>query len=144
MQRISTAGLKFIMHWEGFCSVVYWCIAGYKTIGIGHLVRPGEDWSNGITEEEAIQLLRKNIASVEAAIHRLIYVPLSCPQFNSLCSFGFNLGSGAIQRSALRRYLNRGDYDEAAEEFPRWCWAGGRKVRGLLLRRLAEREMFLA
>jgi lysozyme len=39
--------------------------------------------------------------------------------------------------------LNRGEYDEAAEEFLRWVWAGGRRLKGLIRRRIAEREMFL-
>jgi hypothetical protein len=54
-----------------------------------------------------------------------------------LGSFTFNLGGGRLQGSTLRARLNRGDYEGAAEQFPRWVYAGG-KLKGLLRRRLAE------
>jgi len=40
--------------------------------------------------------------------------------FSSLCSWTYNLGSGALQRSTLRMKLNRGEYLGAADEFPKW------------------------
>lgn len=40
---------------------------------------------------------------------RLITVPLSDGQFDALVSFTFNLGSGALQRSTLRRKVNSED-----------------------------------
>jgi lysozyme len=55
----------------------------------------------------------------------------------------FNLGNGSLQASTLRKRINREDYEGAANEFPRWVFAGGRKLRGLVKRRYAERELFL-
>ncbi len=69
---------------------------------------------------------------------RLIKVPLTDGQFDALVSFTFNLGSGAFQRSTLRRKVNREEHDEAPEQFMRWVWAGGRRLRGLVKRREAE------
>ena len=63
-------------------------------------------------------------------------------QFDALCSFTFNLGGGALSSSTLLRKLNERDYAGAAEEFPRWCHAGGREVPGLVRRRLAEQSLF--
>jgi lysozyme len=77
------------------------------------------------------------------AVLRHIRVPLEDGQFNALCSFVFNLGSGALQSSTLRRKINRGDYIGAANEFPRWVYAGGRKLKGLVRRREHERLMFI-
>ena len=59
-------------------------------------------------------------------------------QFDALVSFTFNLGSGALQRSTLRRKVNREEHDEVPEQFMRWVWAGGRRLRGLVRRREAE------
>jgi lysozyme len=40
--------------------------------------------------------------------------------------------------------LNRGWYEDAANEFPKWRRAGGRILKGLVKRRAKERELFLA
>ena len=65
--------------------------------------------------------------------------------FEALCSWTYNLGSGALQRSSLRRlYLNDGRYEEAADELLRWVFCNGRRLRGLVLRRMDERALFLA
>ena len=80
----------------------------------------------------------------ERAVLRLITVPLSDGQFDALVSFTFNLGSGALQRSTLRRKVNRQEYEDAALEFGKWVWAGGRRLKGLINRRKAEAALFLS
>jgi lysozyme len=64
--------------------------------------------------------------------------------FDSLCSFAFNVGLGNLQRSSLRMKTNRGDFEEAADEFLKWTKAAGRVLPGLVKRRQDERAMFLA
>ena len=65
--------------------------------------------------------------------------------FAALCSWTYNLGTGALQRSSLRRlYINDGRYEEAADEMLRWVFCNGRRLRGLVLRRTDERALFLA
>jgi GH24 family phage-related lysozyme (muramidase) len=86
----------------------------------------------------------RDLAPREVAVSRLITVPLNQNQFDALVSFVFNLGSGALQCSTLRRRLNAGAYLEAADEFPKWVYAGGRKLKGLVRRREAERILFLS
>lgn len=146
MRRISDEGLGLIKSFEGFSSRIYICPAGYPTIGYGHLVRADEMefYKDGITVNEGDELLRKDALSAEMAVLKYISVPLSDGEFDSLVSFTFNLGSGALQSSTLRRKLNRGDYAGASGEFKRWVWAGGRKLSGLIRRRRAESNMFLS
>lgn len=62
---------------------------------------------------------------------------------DALVSFAFNVGTHAFEISTLRRKLNREEYLDAADEFLRWVYAGGRKLRGLVRRREAERALFL-
>lgn len=142
LSRITPIGLQLIQHFEGFSAIPYRCPAGYLTIGYGHVIRAGEQWK-AITREEASELLAEDVLAAEAAVARWIDVPLSEGQCDALVSFTYNLGAGALQRSGLRRKLNRRDYLAAADEFPRWVWAGGRKLPGLILRREAERARFL-
>ncbi len=54
----------------------------------------------------------------------------------------FNLGAGALQRSTLRRTVNREEHDAVPAEFGRWVWAGGRKLKGLIRRREAEAVLY--
>jgi len=51
---------------------------------------------------------------------------------------------GVLQRSTLRMKLNRGEFQNAADEFPKWRMAGGRILAGLVRRRAAEETLFLA
>ena len=141
-RRLCAAALNIIKHFEGFSARVYLCPAGYSTIGFGHIVRPGE----GLIEidlELGEALLRADLATARYAVGRLIGVPLDDGQFGALVSFTFNLGSGRLQSSTLRRKLNRGDVFGAADEFPKWRRANGRVLAGLVRRRAAERALFL-
>jgi GH24 family phage-related lysozyme (muramidase) len=141
---ITDNGLNLIKHFEGFSGTIYLCPAGHPTIGYGHVVldHEAEAFIDGITEEQASNLLKQDTNIAEQAVERLIPVSLTDGQFDALVSFTFNLGSGALQRSTLRRKLNRKDYAGASREFSRWVWAGGRRLKGLVRRRQAEAELF--
>jgi len=143
VREIPQIAIDFIKNEEGCILHIYKDIAGYNTIGIGHLVKKGEDFSNGLTEEEAENLLRKDLLNTAVSVCRVTIVPLLNEQYAALLSFCFNVGSGAYQRSTLRSKLNRSEYAGAAAEFPKWCWAGGKKSKGLYNRRMRERNLFL-
>ena len=138
MRHITQNGIDLIKRFEGFSGKVYICPAGYPTIGYGHVVKPHEDFSTGIDEARAEELLRQDAVIAERAVLRLIGVPLTDGQFDALVSFTYNLGGGALQRSTLRRKINREEHAEVPEQFMRWVWAGGRKLKGLVRRREAE------
>ena len=144
MRLITEDGLDLIKRFEGFRPTVYICPAGWPTIGYGHVVRESERqrFSAGIDERAAEELLRRDVQTAEKAVLRLIHVPLSDGQFSALVSFVFNLGAGSLQRSTLRRKINRGEHEAVPAEFRRWVWAGGRKLKGLIQRREAEILLF--
>jgi lysozyme len=144
MRHITQDGLDLIKRFEGFSPTIYICPAGYPTIGYGHLVRDHEQdrYQQGITEQEAEDLLRRDVQLAERAVLRLIDVPLTDGQYDALVSFTFNLGAGALQRSTLRRKVNREEHAEVPAQLMRWVWAGGRKLKGLQRRRSAEAEVY--
>ena len=146
MRHITQAGLDLIKQFEGFSPTVYICPAGYPTIGYGHVVKPQERerFAGGITKEQAEALLGQDVETSERAVLRLITVPLTDRQFDALVSFTFNLGAGALQRSTLRRKVNRGDHATVPAEFRKWVWARGRKLEGLVRRRDAEIIIWLS
>lgn len=66
-----------------------------------------------------------------------------CPGLSgdALCAvadFAYNLGLARLQHSTFRRKLNARDIPGAITELRKWVNAGGRKLRGLVLRREAE------
>jgi len=145
-RHITQDGINLIKEFEGFEPKIYLDAAGLPTIGYGHLIRKGEHkmFENGISESAAGALLAKDVWAAERAVLRLIKVPLTDSQFDALVSFTFNLGGGALQRSTLRRKVNREEHSEVPEQLMRWVWAGGRKLRGLMRRREAEAALYLA
>lgn len=146
MRHITEMGLDLIRYFEGFSPTVYICPAGYATIGYGHLLRGKEQqqFEQSITEEQAGRLLRQDVRASEHAVLRLIHVPLTDGQFDAMVSFTFNLGSGALQASTLRRVVNRQEHDQAPSQLLRWVWAGGRKLKGLQRRREAEVSRYVS
>ncbi|CAH0992211.1 Lysozyme RrrD [Sinobacterium norvegicum] len=141
MRHITQDGIDLIKRFEGFSSSVYICPAGYPTIGYGHLVRDYESFEE-ISQEQAEALLRTDVESAERAVLRLIKVPLTDGQFDALVSFTYNLGSGALQCSTLRRKVNRQAHGEVPAQLMRWVWAGGRKLNGLVKRRYCESSVY--
>ena len=140
--KTSDAGIALIRRFEGFSGKPYICPAGYVTVGYGHVVLKGEDFSGGVTVDQAVALLKKDITAAERSVARLIRAPLLQPHFDALVSFTYNLGGGALQRSSLRRKINRADFAAALPEFEKWVYAGGRKLKGLISRRRAEAQLF--
>lgn len=146
VMRTNQAGINLIMEFEGLHLTPYRDPIGLWTIGYGHLITRSSElpeiWNRTITKEEARQLLKADLGRFERGVESLTAVPLNENQFSALVSFCFNLGTGAYQRSTLRRKINRGEYDEAAREFRKWVYAGGIKFRGLVRRRQAEEWLF--
>ena len=141
--KTSEAGIEIIKRFEGFSPIPYLCPAGYNTIGYGHLIKQDEVFES-ITLTEAEELLIKDLRKAENTVKQLIYQPLNENQFSALVSFVYNLGGGALQASTLRIKLNRDGVEGLEGEFLKWVYAGGRKLRGLLNRRIAEAKLFYA
>lgn len=144
---IPQVAVELVKHFEGLKLEPYRDAVGLPTIGYGHLLSRDRsvDLSSfpAITEAQAEELLQMDLQRMGKSVLRLVPVPLTDNQFGALISFTFNLGAGNLQISALRQKLLRQEYENAADEFPRWVYAGGKKLLGLVRRRDAERRVFL-
>lgn len=148
--KTSARGLAFITRWEGKARwnepeqryFPYTDVAGYKTIGVGHLIRPHEDFAEGITDEHVMQLLAADVMKCERAIDERVKVPLEQNQFDALVSWSFNVGVGALSSSTLLIRLNLGKHDEIPGLLLAWCKAGGKTNPGLLNRRRDEGKLW--
>lgn len=130
----------FVKQFEGRELKSYRCSAGVLTIGYGHTkgVKEGDE----ISASEAEQLLVEDLTAIADDLNRLVNVPVSEGQYIALLSLAFNIGATALKKSTLIFHLNHGRYDEAADEFDKWIYAGGKVSEGLKRRRAAERELF--
>jgi GH24 family phage-related lysozyme (muramidase) len=142
LRTINPAGLNLIKDFEGLRLNSYRDAVGVWTIGYGHTRTAGP--GQRITNEQAIALLRQDVATFEKAVTSAVRVPITNNQFAALVSFAYNVGSGALNSSTLLRRLNAGDSNGAVNEFLRWNRAGGQVLAGLTRRRVAERDLFLS
>ncbi len=142
VRKITREGLEFIKRFEGYSAVAYKCPANYLTIGFGHEIVKGEVFNGPITEEQALEILARDVMIAERSVCRLITVPLQDWQYDALTSFTYNLGGGALQISSLRSLVNREEHASVPEQFRRWVYAGGRKLQGLIRRRNAEANLY--
>lgn len=152
--KVSDGGVAFVARHEGIVLRAYDdfapakelkpgdAVKGTLTIGVGH-TGPDVHIGQTITEAEAMALLRADLGTAEAAVNRLVTVPLTQNQFDALVSLVFNIGEGNFSKSTLLRRLNAGEREAAAGQFGRWNKSKGVELAGLTKRRAAERELFL-
>ena len=144
----SEKGIALIKYFEGVLTTPYRCPAGYWTIGVGHLVSYDDkllsSWDRTLSDNEIDNLLKNDLKKFENGVIRLLHPKQpNQSEFDALVSFSFNLGLGCFQRSTVRSAFIRGDKKRAGEVLLKYCYAGGRRLKGLIRRRLAEHALFM-
>lgn len=140
---LSAAGTTAIMHDEGKVNRVYLDPVGIPTVCVGHTSTVTRaDVGKPYTDAQCAELLRSDTRVAQAAVGRLVKVPITQGQYDALVSFTFNVGESNLKNSTLLRKLNAGDCHGAASEFPRWNRARGQVLPGLTTRRANERARF--
>lgn len=117
------------------------------TIGYGHLIKPGEDFKNGITENVATNLLRADIAVAQRAVQKNIMVRLTQNQFDALVIFAYNIGTKNFANSTVVRYINNPNYHSSIYPDLESAWRAWNRVNGavsigLIKRRQREIDLF--
>lgn len=159
MRQVSDDCIASLIDSEDVSLTVYKDQAGLPTIGVGHLLTKYEiftgaisiggeyvKYDEGITADQAIILLRQDLAFVGNAVDDLVTVIINQHEFDALVHFTFNVGVSAFKHSTLLRKLNNAQFDDVPDEIMRWVHItkGGNKVvsSGLLNRRRKEAAMF--
>ena len=92
------------------------------------------------TPVRALVLAQKHISKDEAAFRKCAGgILLHQHEYDAIMEWVYNVGPLAACSSTLMKKLSAGDYSGACNELRRWTFAGGREVRGLVLRRERER-----
>ena len=133
--------IDLAMTFEGFYKSPYICPAGFWTIGYGHLCKKDHPI---ITEEQAEIYLAEDLQDALLGTVRLCPVLLKedVNWLGVIVDFVFNLGAGRLQASTLRRKINAELWEDVPNELNRWVYGGGKKLKGLVLRRQAEAAFF--
>lgn len=146
---ITEDGLNLIKRFEGF-SPTAMADGGQWSIGYGNACDPA-DYPNGITEEEASQLLADSIVDFEDYVNNFLNrygVTVSQNEFDALVSITYNLGPSWIHSSyrfwsmlinGLKNYTD----NEIASAIGVWCHVGTQIHTGILQRRITEIRLFL-
>ena len=138
--KTSAEGVALIKKFEGCELESYLCPADVWTIGYGTTKNVIEGMR--ITENQAEELLKKDLETFEEEIERLVEVPLSQCQFDSLVAWTYNLGATNLKNSTLLKVLNRAEHDEVPIQIKRWNKANGEVLKGLVRRREAEALLY--
>jgi lysozyme len=145
-QAISTMEIAIALckRFEGFRSKPYLCPAGVPTIGYGTTVYPSGIkvtlFDADITQASAEEMLVYALKRVYLPAVMALCPDLEGDRQDAILDFCYNLGESNLRISTLRKKLNEGDFEAAREEILRWNKAGGRTLKGLTLRREAERN----
>lgn len=149
---VNAATLNLIKSFESCRLQAYLDSKGIPTIGWGHT--QGVQMGQTCTQAQADAWLVADIHEAEAIVRSAVTVPLTDNQFGALVSFVYNIGGGRKGvkdglvelvgggQSRLLKYVNSGDFENAAQQFKKWVRSGGMVLAGLARRRDAEEALF--
>ena len=132
---------SLVAYFEGYKPDAYVDPVGIPTICYGHTatVKMGQTK----TQAECDELLKGDLGAAMDAVNKAL-PDAPEPTKAAFASFTYNVGVGAFRRSTLLRKAKAGDLYGACHELLRWTYAGGKELKGLVLRREAERELCLS
>lgn len=137
--KASTTLLQAIKRFEGCRLSAYADASGVWTIGYGHTL--GVKKGDRITQYQAEQFLKEDLVRFEKAADGCRLKTQG--QFDAVVDFCYNCGIGNFSKSTLRQYIASGRATwEIQEQFLKWVNAGGKKLGGLVTRRIWEANRF--
>lgn len=146
MKAALDLALPLIARFEGLRLRPYLCAASVPTIGYGatrYLDGRAVTLADPpISREAAERLLQLSVErDYLPAVLQLCPGADTAERVAALVSFAFNVGTGALKTSTLRKRVNAQDWPGAVEQFLKWTRAGGRILPGLTARRNAEARL---
>ena len=145
--KTSKNGIAFIKKYEGFKSKPYLCPANVPTIGYGATYYPNGQkvklTDPAIDEKHASLLLEAMLNPYEKAVDTYSRDDINQNQFDALVSFAYNLGVNALRDSTLLKKVNKNPNDPTIRnEFLKWRFADGKRLKGLVIRRTDEADLY--
>ena len=146
--RASTEFKSALVEEEGVRYTVYRDVAGYPTVGVGHLIDVSDNLRVGdtVSKERVLEFLDVDLQEAEAQVADLVGdLPLYQHEFDALVDLLFNVGPGTVAANKsprLNAAIEAGDYEAIAAELD-YTHAAGKVARGLEYRSERRTKMFL-
>jgi lysozyme len=136
LAAVLVAGAAFIGPWEGRELRAYQDIVGVWTICNGHT--EGVKANDTATDAECDSMLTADLKVYDAQLRKMVGREMPPEVEVALLSWIYNVGPTAASKSTLVKFASAGNWVEACNQLPRWNRAGGKVVKGLTRRRVAE------
>lgn len=141
MSQALELALRLIRAFEGCRLRAYLCPANVWTICFGST--RGVKQGDVATQTHCDMLLASEAGGFMLRVLQLCPTLAAHPaKLAAVTSFAYNVGLGALKASTLRRKCLAKDWRGAGEQFARWDRAGGKRLRGLAIRRAMEKKTF--
>ncbi len=137
---LSAAGLVGLVAHEGYTDRAVIPVKGDRpTIGFGTTkgVKPGDT----IDPVRALERAARDVTVFEGAVKECVNVELYQNEYDAYIRLAYNIGPTAFCGSTLVAKLNARHYAAACAEISRWDRFKGKPLRGLTIRRAAERKL---
>lgn len=147
---VVAATIALLVPWEGYqpvahhdridpAGVITWCYG--RTNYDDPTVKIGTRFTKKQCEE---LLAQADIPKYNAMVHRVIKVPMSVGTEAALTSFTYNVGEGTLRKSSVARKINAGNVRGGCEALMLYTMADGKRLQGLVNRRVEERKVCLS
>ena len=138
--RASQTLINQIKKFESCALTAYQDAKGVWTIGYGHTA--GVKKGDRITLYQAEQFLKEDLQKFEPEANKCKRISTQ-GRYDAILDFIYNCGPANFESSTLKKYIEAGKATwEIQEQFLRWVNAGGRKLGGLVTRRIWEANRF--
>ena len=149
--KTSEECIELIKEFEGFQEMPFY---DYSQWSVGYGTACEEDaYPDGITEEEADQLLRDYVVTLEEKLNKFAKrnkLEFTQNQFDALISFGYNVGTSWMNDTnqlITSSIIQKATGNDFIFAMARWCIVTDQDVqkvsKGLINRRLMEANMYL-
>ena len=133
---------------EGYKAKPYLCPANVATIGYGSTYYADgrkvtlEDAPMDEPTARALLMFELEHTYLPGALRHCPILATDERKLNAIVDFCYNLGTGRLQTSTLKRKINAQDWEGAKEQLKLWNKGGGKVLAGLTKRRAAECALF--
>lgn len=138
--KASQTLIDALKKFESCVLTAYQDAKGVWTIGYGHTT--GVKKGDKVTRYQAEQFLKEDLQKFETVANKCKNITTQ-GRFDAILDFIYNCGPTNFNNSTLKKYIEGGRKTwEIQEQFMRWVNSGGKKLGGLVTRRIWEANRF--
>lgn len=138
---VIAAVVAVLGNFEGLRTHAYKDSVGVSTVCYGETA--GVKMGDTYTVIQCKEMLAKSLTKYIDAVKRCVKVPMPLHRQVAIISFTYNVGGGTMCKSGVVRELNKGNVQRACDNLLLYNRGGGRVLKGLTIRRQAERVLCL-